>query len=298
MESEWARAEMKGAQVWDRRCRTSLGRIVASLTERPGVAFSAACGPAGRQAAHRIFEHPTSSVTGLLQGHFQQTAARCGEHALVLAVQDSTEFDYTTHPATQGLGPLGQGHRQGLMAHSVLAVTPAGLPLGLLHQAIWARDPEQPGKKHQRRQRRTEEKESQKWLVGLAGVEATLPAEQAVLVVADREADVFAYLAAVRRPHTELLVRACQPRTVTVTRPSAVGGEERGSLLVVARTAPVVGTLRVTVPRQPGQPEREATLQVRATAAHVPPPRHRLAGSPATPQAVSVICATELAPPT
>src|SRR5713226_358338 len=297
MESEWARAEMKGAQVWDPRCRQSLGRIVGNLTERPGVALSAACGPAGRQAAHRIFEHPTSSVTGLLQGHFQQTAARCGEHALVLAVQDSTEFNYTTHPATQGLGPLGQGRQQGLMAHSVLAVTPAGLPLGLLHQAIWARDPEQLGKKHQRRQRRTEEKESQKWLVGLAGVEATLPAEQAVLVVADREADVFAYLAAARRPHTELLVRACQPRTVTVTRPAAAGGEERGSLLVVARTAPVVGTLRVTVPRQPGQPEREATLQVRATAAHVQPPRHRLAGSPATPQAVSVLCATELAPP-
>jgi hypothetical protein len=288
---------MSGAQVWDPRCRRSLATLVEQLSQHPAESFSKACGPAARQAAHRIFEHPTTSVPGLLHGHCTQTARRCGEHELVLAVQDSTEFDYTTHRATAGLGPLGQGLTQGLMGHSVLAVTPAGLPLGLLHLAVWARDPEQRGQRHERRQRRTEEKESQKWLDGLREVEAVLPAEQPVLLVADREADVFAYLAVPRRPQTHLLVRACQPRTVTVTAWEAAGSEQRGSLLLVARCAPVVGRMRVTVPRQPGQPEREATLQVRATAATVQPPRHRLAGEPDTPQAVHLVCAHELERP-
>src|SRR6266849_10140750 len=266
MESKWAQAEMKGAVVWDPRCHKSLATMVERLTEHPEASLSQACGPAARQAAHRIFEHPSSTPAGLLQGHFAETARRCEEHPLVLAVQDSTAFDFTSHKATADLGPLGQGFTRGLRGHSVLAVTPEGLPLGLLHLAVWARDPEQPGKKHARKQRPTREKESQKWLDGLAGTEAVLPPEQPVLVVADREADVFAYLAAARRPNTDLLVRACQPRLVTVARPGAAGGGERDSLLVVAKSGPVVGFMSVRVPRRPGRPEHEVTLQVPATA--------------------------------
>jgi hypothetical protein len=288
---------MKGAKVWDPRCRKSLATICAKLTDHPEEAFSKACGEAARQAAHRIFEHPSSTVAGLLHGHIEQTAARCGEHELVLAVQDSTEYDYTSHKAVEGLGPLGRGTTRGLMGHAVLAVTPEGLPLGVLHLQLWARDPAKQGQKHDRRKKNTWEKESQKWIEGLAGVEAVLPAEQAVLLVADREADVFAYLAAPRRPNTELLIRACRARTVTVACPTEEGRVLRGSLLAVAKSAPVVGRMRVTVPRKPGQPECEVTLEVRATAVQVQPPRHRKAGEPNTPQAVSVVCATEVGPP-
>src|SRR5713226_9473819 len=251
MESKWAQAEMKGARVWDPRCRQSLATMVERLTQHPEASLSHACGSAARPAAHRIFAHPSSTPTGLLQGHCAQTARRCEEHPLVLAVQDSTAFDFTSHKATADLGPLGPGFTRGLMGHSVLAVTPEGLPLGLLHLAIWARDPEQRGQKQTRRQRPTREKESQKWLDGLRGTEAVLPPEQPVLVVADREADVFAYLASPRRPQTDLLVRACQPRWVTVARPDAVGGEERASLLLVAKSTPVVGFMTVRVPRRP-----------------------------------------------
>jgi hypothetical protein len=286
MESKWAQAEMKGAVVWDPRCRRSLATMVERLSQHPEESFSKACGPAARQAAHRIFEHPSSTPEGLLQGHFAQTARRCEEHPLVLAVQDSTEFDFTSHKATADLGPLGQGFTRGLMGHSVLAVSPEGLPLGLLHLAVWARDPAQRGQKRARKQRPTREKESQKWPDGLAGTEAALPPEQPVLVVADA-----------RRPNTDLLVRACQPRLVTVARPDAEGGEERASLLLVAKSAPVVGFMTVRVPRRPGRPEHEVTLQVRATAGQIQPPRHRQAGEPNTPQAVSILCATEVEPP-
>jgi hypothetical protein len=297
MESKWAQAEMKGAVVWDPRCRRSLAAMVERLSQHPEASFSHACGPAARPAAHRIFEHPSSTPERLLQGHFAQTARRGAEHPLVLAVQDSTEFDFTSHKATTDLGPLGQGFTRGLMGHSVLAVTPEGLPLGLLHLAVWARDPAPPGPKQARKRRPTREKESQKWLDGLRGTEAVLPPEQPVLVVADREADVFAYLAAPRRSNTELLVRACQPRLVAVARPGAAGGEEGASLLVVAKSGPVVGFMPVRVPRRPGRPEHEVTLQVRATAGEIQPPRHRQAGEPNTPQPVSILCATEVAPP-
>jgi transposase Tn5 family protein/transposase-like protein len=296
METGWATTEMDGAHLWDQRRRRSLALLCARLAQQPTLSFSAACGPGLRQAAHRLFEHPGTTVGGLLAGHVGETATRCGAAACVLAVQDSTEFDYTSHPATTGLGPLGRGQGRGLLGHTVLAVTPTGLPLGLLHLSLWARDPAQRGQRHDRRQRATTQKESQKWLTGLQATEAALPPAQRVILIADREADVFAYLAAPRRSTTALLFRACHPRTVLVERPATGGDRERASLLAVAKSAPAVGQLRVTLPRQRGQPEREVRLELRLTAAQVQPPRHRKAGEPATPQAVWLIAATEIAP--
>jgi hypothetical protein len=297
MESGWAHQEMYGARLWDGRCRTSLARICERLAQQPEVSFSAACGTAARQAAHRIFEHPETTVAGLLAGHDVQTAQRCAAYDVVLAIQDSTEFAYTSHKQTTGLGPLGHGFTRGLMGHTVLAVTPEQLPLGILHLALWARDPAQHGQRHARRQRPTAAKESQKWIEGLQATEAVLPPDQPVVLVADREADVFAYLAAPRRANTHLLVRACRPRTVVVDDLAAKGGPQRASLLTVARSAPVVGRMPVRVPRQPGQPERVAQLELRGTQAQVQPPLHRKAGEPGAPQPVRILCATEIAPP-
>ena len=93
-----------------------------------------------------------------------------------------------------------------------------------------------------------------------------------MLLIADREADVFAYLAAPRRANTELLTRVCHPRTVIVERSAAEGGTLRGSLLVVALSAPVVGLMRVRVPRKPGQKEREASRRGIARRASPTPP--------------------------
>lgn len=297
MMDTWAMNEMKGAKVWDPRCRRSLATLCERLADHPGASFSQASGPASRQAAHRIFEHPETTVEGLLAGHAAETATRAQAYPLVLAVQDTTECDYRGHKAAADLGPLGSGLTRGLLCHSVLAVSVEGLPLGVLHMALWTRDPAESGQRHERRQKHTAEKESQKWLAGLAGMEAVLPAQQPVILIADREADVFAYLAAPRRANTELLTRVCQPRMVIVERSAAEGTELRASLLVVAQSAPIVGQMRVRVPRKPGQREREATLEVRLTHAHVQPPVHRKAGEPNTPQFVSILCATERDPP-
>jgi hypothetical protein len=61
-----------------------------------------------------------------------------GTHSLVLAIQDTTFLNYTHHPATTGLGPIGHG-QQGLVMHTTMTFTPQGLPLGILEQRIWAR---------------------------------------------------------------------------------------------------------------------------------------------------------------
>ena len=56
-------------------------------------------------------------------------------YPLVLAIQDTTFFNYTAHPHTDGLGEIGKKDQQqrGFGMHTTLAVTPDGLPLGLSH---------------------------------------------------------------------------------------------------------------------------------------------------------------------
>ena len=295
MEESWAQTEMAGVEVWDQRCRGSLERICEQVLARPEESFSAACGPGLRQAGSRIFGAPQMSVEKMLAGHVEQTAQRCQAHAEVIVAQDTTEVNYTTHKGATGLGPInGNANSRGLLLHTALALTPEGVPLGVLSQETWARDPTTFGTAAQRRTRPVAEKESQKWLTGLQRVAEALPDGPRVVLVQDREADVFAFLAAPRPAHIALIVRVCQPRRVEVE-----AGREGGprNVLEAARQAPVVGQVRVQVPRKPGQPEREAVLELAASAVRVKAPQRRTADVPASSQALWVVRATELEPP-
>jgi len=295
MEESWARTEMAGVEVWDQRCRGSLERICEQVLARPEESFSAACGPGLRQAGSRIFGAEQMSGEKILAGHVAQTVRRCGEQAEVVVAQDTTDVNYTTHRGTRGLGPInGNPHSRGLLLHTALALTTEGVPVGLLSQESWARDPATFGTAAQRRTRPVAEKESQKWLTGLQRVAEALPAGPRVVLVQDREADVFAFLAAPRPAHLELIVRVCQPRRVEVEAEAADGPCD---VLEAARQAPVWGQLQVQVPRKPGQPEREAVLELAASAVRVKAPRRRSADVPAASQALWVVRATEIEPP-
>jgi hypothetical protein len=114
-------------------------------------------------------------------------------HPLVLAIQDTTFLNYTHHPATSGLGPIGGGQR-GLVMHSTLAVTPLGLPLGVLDQQIWARPEPERGAKRTK-QRPIADKESHKWLTALRETVSLTPSEIRLVTIADHEADIFEFLA-------------------------------------------------------------------------------------------------------
>lgn len=89
---------------------------------------------------------------------------------MVLALQDTTDLDFSSHRATGGLGQIGDRYGRGLKVHSVLACTTGGLPLGLLGQTVWARPAPSGLSASQRKRRPIEEKERFKWLTGLAAV--------------------------------------------------------------------------------------------------------------------------------
>jgi hypothetical protein len=220
------------------------------------------------KAAYRFFDNDAIEAQAILESHVEATTARLATVPLVLAVQDTTELDWTTHLATTGLGPLAHPAHQGLHVHTTLALTPERLPLGLRAQRVWARDPADTGQRATRKRRPVAEKESQKWLTSVAAViaaHARCP-ETRFVCIGDREADVYDLFLQARPSGVDLLVRAAWNRRVD---------HPEGYLRAKVAAQPSVATLTVRVPRRGSQPARQATVMVRWCLVVLCPPTHR-----------------------
>jgi len=285
----WAATEVGQAEFGDRRLRKRLIRIVEDLAAKPTASVPEACGqwPATK-ATYRFWDSERVTPAAIRAGHQESTIERVRGQSLVLAIQDTTDLDFTQHPATKGLGPLEHPALRGLKVHSSLAVSEQGVPLGLLHQAVWARDPEQVGKRHQRRRLETKDKESQRWLTAMLASEAPIPEGRSVVMVADREADIYDLFALPRRAGSELLIRAEHNRRVN----------DKGYLWQTVQQAPVVGQYTLTLQRKEDMPAREAIMSVRFTPVMVQPPSNRRGRSELPEVAINLVLAQEEAAPT
>jgi Transposase DNA-binding len=268
-DTPWAVREFADAELGDLRRTQRVVELATALAQHPTASLPEACGTGAMlKAAYRFFSNDAIEPQDLLRSHIEATYSRLAQVPLVLAVQDTTEVDWTSHPATQGLGPLGHTTCQGLHVHSTLAVTPERVPLGLLAQQVWARDPADVGKRARRKQLPISQKESQKWLASLAAVDSArveCPTTR-FISVGDREADLYDLLAATRPAGVELLLRAAWDRCVQAP--------ERYVWATVA-AQPVAESLRLQVPRRGTQPGREALLRLRFCPLTLCPPRHR-----------------------
>src|SRR5437879_12831194 len=116
--------------------------------------------------AYRFFENPKVGMNVLLASHTEAAIDRIREHQIVLAPQDTTTLNYSTHPMTQGLGPTGTQRDQsiGLLLHDTLAITEEGTSLGVLDAQCWARDLNDKGTRIPRKRRPIKKQYSQKGL--------------------------------------------------------------------------------------------------------------------------------------
>lgn len=285
----WATQELQTANFRDARLTKRLIRMVEDFSAHPTASVPQACGSwAATKAAYNFWDSDRVTPAAIRAAHIDRTLARSLQHATILVIQDTTEIDVTDHPATQEVGYLDHPKRRGLKVHSALAATTDGVPLGLLHQAVWRRDPAQMGKKHTRSQRATAEKESQRWLTALEATQAALPSKPTVITVADREADVYDLFATARGPTHQLLIRAAYHRTVQ---------HPAHRLWEAMRQSPVLGTLTTTLPRGDDRPARSATLHIRATTLGIQPPQNRKARASLATIPLQVVLVTEAAPP-
>lgn len=272
---DWAEEEFGAAALADERLRKRLLVLARDFYARPQAQLPQACESdrARTKAAYRWLAHRDVSMKKVLAPHYAATTERCARETVVLAVQDTTSFNYSTHPALEDAGSIGPGTRggpRGILMHDTMAYTSGGLPLGLVDVQVWARDPEQAGKKHKRHSLPIEAKESNKWLRSFeaaTALQAQCP-ETTVVSVGDREADVYELfvLALERADCPKLLVRANGERLVA---------EGQQDLRHFLQQQPVCATQEVRVPRRGQRAGRIATCSVRFAPVELRPPQSK-----------------------
>jgi hypothetical protein len=285
----WSTLELRHVDLGDQRLNRRLVQLVDDLVDQPEASVPLASGDwAATKAAYRFWDNPRVEPDAIRAAHRDSTLDRLPADGPILAIQDATSLDFTAHPATTGLGYLAHPKHSGLWLHSTLAVSATGVPLGLIDQKTWTRDPATLGKRAQRNRKETAEKESQRWLDALAATEAALPPGRAVVTVADREADFYDLFAAPRRPGSHLLIRA-KPRRRVRHAERLLGR--------AVRATPAAGTIEVDLPRGDDRPARRATLTIRFAALEVAPPSTHPRRKELPHLAVTAILVEEEGPP-
>jgi hypothetical protein len=261
LEPDWADKEFKEAEFGDHRLNERVVRIAKAFYARPQANIPQACQTRSEtKAAYRFFDHPETTMEKVLAAHYETTLGRISREEVVLAVQDTTSLNYTAHPGTQNLGPIGYRLDRGigLMLHSTLAFSREGTPLGLLDVQCWAREAAEFGKKKRRQSLPIEQKESYKWLVSFRKVaEAQKRTPKVTLVsIGDREADIYElFEMGVSDPSgAKFLVRAEQDRLLA---------EGQGHLWEKMAGQEVAGVQEIEVPRRKNHPARVARLEIR-----------------------------------
>jgi len=273
---DWIETELGGADLGDRRLTARLLQMTGMFYAKPTANIPAACGSSkAAKAAYRFLDNEAVDWREILQAHYQATEERIGEHPLVLVAQDTTTLNYSTHPQTRGLGPIGTDSEQvrGLMVHDTLAMTPRGTPLGLLDVQCWAR--EGIGSRQQRHRKPIEDKESFKWVESYQAVSALQPRcrNTTLVVVADREADIHEVFAAhAQAPRgAELLIRAERSRNRKV-----IDEHQTCEFLWSAlQQQAVIGARVLLVPPSEQRAARQAKLAVRTAAVTLRPPQRK-----------------------
>lgn len=268
---DWAEEEFSRAELGDDRRVERLITIARDFYTRPQANIPQACGSRAKtKAAYRFLESKSTTMEKIQKSHYEATVNRIGKEKIVLAVQDTTTLNYSTHPATADLGLIGSkaGGLVGLIVHDTMSFNVEGTPLGVIDVQCWARDPADFGKKHLRHKLSIEQKESNKWLKSfqVATEIQRRCAETAVVSVGDREADVYElfHLAVRKAENPKLLVRAEHNRLLA---------DGQGHLYEYLQRKEVSGVQTVRVPRKQSQPAREAKLEIRFAEVTLRPPQ-------------------------
>jgi len=208
----WVEKEFSRISLRDERLNKRFLETALVLASRPGFSVNKACEDwASTKAAYRLFDNPKVTPEDILAPHIENTIQRAKKFPFIVAIQDSSGVNFTDHNAKKGFGYLGVGDprpdsksAQGLYMHPTLAVSPDGLPLGLLNNYFWKRD----------KNDIKEDKESIRWTKSLESVVEHSKGKLNILTVADREGDINDFFLSHLENHQHFLVRSKHNRKI------------------------------------------------------------------------------------
>ena len=209
---------------------------------------------------YRLLRNDGVKPEAIREGSFASVARHAQAHALLLAVEDTPRVSYT-HAVEGELGITSNqkdAKRKGVQVHSVLLLDAAGEhTVGLIEQSHGCRKRKDHGKKHSRKQRADEDKESYKWEHASERTAERLGATMArTLSVCDRESDVYEYLDYKLRHAQRVVIRAKVDRRVLHSAPPLFATREPDAARLSCYTVNVV--------QRGGRKARQATVHLRS----------------------------------
>ncbi|MFQ5561491.1 MAG: Druantia anti-phage system protein DruA, partial [Nitrospinota bacterium] len=140
---DWISLEFGGCPLGDQRLSSRVEKVASAKWGMPSAGFPQLF-PNFHQlkGAYRLFGNDKEEVNvkNLLAPHFGSTVERMANEKTVLAVSDTTTYNYNGLKETTGglcrIGKNGQGESFGLVGHGTLAFTESGLPLGVLDSSF------------------------------------------------------------------------------------------------------------------------------------------------------------------
>ena len=271
--------ELLGINLGDQRLNKRSKLLIEALAAKPQASVNGACdGWSDTLAAYRFFDNPSVTPEAILRPHLEATKKRMREQPVVLILQDTTELDFTKHPPKDA-ECLNKPNRFGLYDHTHLAVTPHGLPLGVVGTEQYARTAESLGHTDDRSTLPIAEKESMRWLKGyrLASELAKECPGTQIVSVADREADIYDIFVEAQQQEgvkAEFVIRSRVDRCVP-ERDEASGPHAYRKVRAEVAATELLGTKTIALSQTPKRAAREANLEIRVLTVTVKPPHER-----------------------
>ncbi|WP_442921735.1 IS4/Tn5 family transposase DNA-binding protein [Microcoleus sp. Aus8_D2] len=98
MIERWVKQELEQTQLGDVRRTNRFMKIVSNLSNKPESSVPKASGTwAETQATYDFWDSPYIKPAQLREGPRDATLSRIKNHQVILAIQDTTELNYTTH---------------------------------------------------------------------------------------------------------------------------------------------------------------------------------------------------------
>jgi hypothetical protein len=259
----WAQEEFGHAQLGDRRRVRRLIDMAAGLATHPaGRVLDVYRDDAQRQGAYDFLSNMEINATALLDSMQRASVQRCSKENFVYVPVDGTSLKLRDWKKAKGFGAVGSTRNgaRGLKVIHAYAVSPAGVPLGILNQQWWCRVPHK--KRHDCEDRPLADKETRHWVTAIEqAAQAFGTKKRCVWFQIDREGDRFWTLHALHATGQNFTVRSAYGNRFV-----KVGStKRRRRLRDVARKGKPRGVRRVTIHAHFNRQARTAQVRIRTS---------------------------------
>ncbi|GHO77884.1 IS4 family transposase [Ktedonobacter sp. SOSP1-85] len=269
---EWAAQTFGAAELGDPRRTDRLLKVSSALATTPSGSLPHALQTWGEtQGAYRLLNLDAITYQDILAPHWSQVYGEATQHFCTLLLADTTEFDFSTHHALKGRGPMGNSKKDiGFSLHTVLAMNPHNQQiLGCMTLSPFIRQLAPVGETKAERKKR--ERESHVWEESVRQI-GRVPEHHQWVYVSDSGSDVYTFWQTCEDLEYDFVLRVAQDRNVEISQGDAQARLDEGHLKALARALPGVDAHLVHIPAQHAQPKREALLQMNFQKVRVQPP--------------------------